>query len=82
MISVVLSLGYTLASLAFVFVLTFVAGVWVVAQIFEDGKGPPGQVVIAVLVAVSAITAYAVVIQGSGSRSECVEYTPQGSGHC
>ncbi len=75
-----MSILFTLFQLAVVFVLSFAAGVWLVAQILPDGQGPPGWLVLSVLVALSALTAYPVVVQGP--VSDCVEYTPQGSGRC
>ncbi len=71
---------YEIVSLAIVFVMTFGAGVWLVAQIFPDRRGPPGWLVISMLFALSSFTAYAVVIQQP--HSDCTENTPQGSGTC
>jgi len=71
---------FTLIQLAVEFVLVFYAGVWLVTQALPHRQGPPGWLVAGVLVALSAFTAYAVVVEHP--MRNCAEHTSQGSGRC
>ena len=64
----------------FVFVVAFVALLWIASRLYEN-IGPKGPVVPLAMVAIALFIAYAVVSQ-SPHEQECVETSPQGSGRC
>lgn len=68
------------AAFVIVFALAFAALLGVGAMIIPNRSGPPGWFLLAILISLSSLTAWAVVIERP--TSDCVEYAPQGSGRC